>query len=93
MKPQKKTVYEWFLVVEGASEFPFDMLRYDACFPFEQEDSAKLQSDKYERRRVVLIRRGVNDSAGNEKRWASFGWRVLLATNSAGEATDLRKQS
>lgn len=79
-------VYQWFLVVEGRGSFPFDMLRYDSCFPFEQADSVKLEDHHTERRRVVLVRRGVNDSKCSGERWASFGWKVLHATTDSGEA-------
>jgi hypothetical protein len=76
----KKAIYEWFLVVEGSGSFPLDMLRYDACFPYEQTDSGAIE--RTGRRRVVLIRRGVNEHAGSEARWTSFGWKVVLATTS-----------
>jgi hypothetical protein len=82
-------VYQWYLVVEGAGSFPFDMLRYDACFPFEQTDAVKLEDHHTERRRVVLVRRGLNDSKCNGERWASFGWTVLLASVESGEAREM----
>ena len=77
MRPKPIRVFPWFLVVEGAGSFPFDMLRYDSCFPYEQEDSRMLEDHHRERRRVVLLRRGVNDGPGETRRWASFGWRVV----------------
>ena len=44
------------IVVEGTGEFPFDMLRYDACFPTTSEDAAAMELidasvDRSERRR------------------------------------------
>lgn len=88
-KPTK--FYEWYLVVEGSGTFPFDMLRYDSCFPWEQEDAAKLEHHHDEMRRVVLIRRGKSDSPGNFKRWLSFGWVVMVATIDSYEAQRARK--
>lgn len=82
-------VYQWFLVVEGSGSFAFDMLRYDACFPFEQVDSVKLEDHHTEKRRVVLVRRGLNDSKCSGERWASFGWPVLGAYEDSGEARDV----
>lgn len=86
MKPKAKKVYEWFLVVEGRGPFPIDMLRYDSAFPYREEDSSLVKPVLTERRRVVLCRRGVNESEGSSARWASFGWLVVLATADAGEA-------
>ena len=87
-KPKASKTYQWFLVVEGRGSFPFDMLRYDAAFPYEQEDAGKLEAHHNERRRVVLCRRGVNENSGTEGRWKSFGWPMLLATADPGEALD-----
>lgn len=80
-------VYQWYLVVEGAGSFPYDMLRYDACFPAEQIDASLIDGQRYlHKRRVVLVRRGVNENTGNGERWKSFGWNVLLATVESHEA-------
>lgn len=82
----KKTIYEWYLVVEGAGSFPVDMLRYDSAHPFEQADAAKLEHHHHERRRVVVRRLGLNEGPGTAPRWQSFGWIVVLATTDSGEA-------
>jgi len=83
-------VYRWYLVVEGSGSFPFDMLRYDSAHPFEQTDSARMEHHRHERRRIVVERRGVNatESSG-ERRWESFGWKILLATTDTHEARAL----
>lgn len=65
--------------VEGIGTFPFDMLRYDQCWPKrESEDSTELElhprsTRVREARQVTLV--GI--SPPTEGRWASFGWRVL----------------
>lgn len=83
-------VYEWYLVVEGSGTFPFDMLRYDSAFPVEQEDAGKLEHE--ELRRIVVCRRGVNESPGEHRRWRSFGWVVVLWTQDKGEALNARNE-
>ena len=64
-------------VVEGSGEFPFDMLRYDACYPLNERDSYKLRSssDVQCRRRVVLKSLNHPTTSG---RWESYGWRVVV---------------
>lgn len=69
------------ITVEGAGQFPIDMLRYDQAFPASEADSAIIsqQADQ----RVVNLERisGVNIPAGATLgRWASFGWRVVSCT-------------
>jgi hypothetical protein len=64
--------------VEGCGEFPFDMLRYDSCWPYAAEDAAKLENIRrndtnIQRRRVVL--QGLSRPTAD--RWASFNWRVV----------------
>lgn len=89
MKPIKKSIYEWFLVVEGSGAFPFDMLRYDSAFPYKEGDSTMLDSGRAERRRVVLVRRGINMNPATMARWESFGWAVVASLTDGQAATDL----
>lgn len=65
-------------VVEGRMEFPFDMLRYDGCWPEQSEDVSNLQYDR-ERRKPLEFRRVMlrGTSMPTVARWASFGWRVV----------------
>lgn len=67
--------------VEGNGRFPFDMLRYDCCYPYsEGQDSSQLAGypgERLGRRRVVLATR--NRNAPTIGRWESFGWRVIGA--------------
>lgn len=89
MKPKK--FYEVYLVVEGAGTFPIDMLRYDSAHPYTQEEARLIDREGY-LRRIVLCRRGVNDRVMSEPRWRSFGWRLVLTTEEAGDAIELREQ-
>jgi hypothetical protein len=66
--------------VEGSGVFPFDMLRYDACWPrSEATDSLALQAGLYgegaPKRQVTLLTDSV--SSPTIRRWESFTWRVL----------------
>lgn len=64
--------------VEGSGNFPFDMLRYDRCWPkFETTDSTAIERTTIPRHqgveRVTLV--GLDEPT--EGRWKSFGWRVV----------------
>jgi len=69
--------YSFTFVVEGCGEFPFDMLRYDSCWPRTADDAAKLYSMWRERRRVELSAADGKRWQPTTARWASFGWTVL----------------
>lgn len=73
MKTHRPELY--IFTVEGVGDFPVDMLRYDACWPYMERDSALMQPSYRERRRVVLQSRSV--SGPTEGRWSSFLWRVI----------------
>jgi hypothetical protein len=71
----------WEFDVRGSGEFPYDMLRYDQCWPAtEMNDSGKLGTRSNETRKVVL--RGLR--APTDGRWQSFGWFV-------GEAREIAR--
>lgn len=58
--------------VTGNSWFPFDMLRYDCCYPYTENDSAELANDDL---RVVRLSRFADKNwKPTEGRWKSFGW-------------------
>lgn len=71
--------------VEGNLGFPMDMLRYDACYPFDQHSVDQI-SDSHEaynwrdkatdKLRVFKVTL-VSLQSPTEARWESFGWRVL----------------
>lgn len=66
-------------VVEGQGYFPFDMLRYDGCYPRRTEDAINLAGET--RRKIELAIRILSDMNPNrvitEERWRSFGWSVV----------------
>jgi hypothetical protein len=69
----------WEFTVEGKGEFPFDILRYDQCWPKrESEDSVSLapfeRGSRFRETRQVTL---VGMSEPTDGRWRSFGWRVL----------------
>jgi hypothetical protein len=71
--------------VEGAGDFPTDMLRYDAAFPSDTESAMSIlgpnRPSKEEYREYILTKRVVKmtcvDRPPTEMRWASFGWKVI----------------
>jgi hypothetical protein len=64
-------------VVEGAGQFPYDMLRYDACWPATENDSRLLEGTLRERRRVAI--ETIASFTLTPDRWASFGWKIVGA--------------
>lgn len=61
--------------VTGTGPFPFDMLRYDYCYPADS-DSA-MEMGETENRTVWLSRRvGLPENQPTGGRWASFGWKL-----------------
>jgi hypothetical protein len=65
--------------VLGSGTFPFDMLRYDGCWPYESEDAAKIEASHREPgqsglRAIVL--QTNNPHAPTYRRWESFTWRA-----------------
>jgi len=62
--------------VDGNGTFPFDMLRFDCCWPLTSDDAHKLTG--VERRTVILTTLQANRRwEPTEGRWASFGWPVV----------------
>jgi hypothetical protein len=67
--------------VVGAGRFPFDMLRYDACWPVSGDDAAAIALNTGEMR-ARASRRAVRLSTVRRHtptlgRWSSFGWTVV----------------
>jgi len=69
--------------VEGRGHFPTDMLRYDSCYPSDQESAVNMGlthwDDVSKVRRVKLTKRiepGI-DPGPTTDRWLSFGWKVV----------------
>lgn len=75
-----KKMYLMELTVSGLGSFPYDMLRYDHCWPVTGTDAAAIQPHQSatQAREVVLRTYQVNkDWRPTVDRWQSFGWRVL----------------
>lgn len=71
-----RSIHEYY--VTGAGTFPYDMLRYDACWPVGAEDAAKMDSPPG----VATVRQPLRSirmhshTAPTIARWSSFGWSV-----------------
>lgn len=66
--------------VEGALNFPLDMLRYDRCWPASQDDVVRMSEavnvgfvERTERRFKITLH-GIDEPT--LERWISFGWHV-----------------
>ena len=68
--------------VTGCGNFPFDMLRYDGCFPRAVEDAARMARPEYGSpdrsmpRSVTLVSYSNSAARPTIGRWQSFGWSV-----------------
>lgn len=75
----------WVFTVDGPGDFPVDMLRYDACWPYDSQAAVNLgiRLDA----RLMKLRRDHGDPlpsvrlvsehrAPTEGRWESFLWKV-----------------
>jgi hypothetical protein len=67
---RKPILFEFY--VTGSRDFPFDMLRYDRCFPATGEDAYKLDHESRDLRTVKLL--SYNEPTPD--RWMSFGWSM-----------------
>ncbi len=75
--------YLMTFTVLGRGDFPFDMLRYDACFPMDTEDARGLRTPENEGgHRMITLQRYVPDKHRIPAlaRWKSFGWVVDVST-------------
>lgn len=67
-------------VVEGYGTFPFDMLRYDSCWPLTESDALKLHwvpGDGNGHRSIALTTLHEPRWEPTEGRWSSFTWKVV----------------
>lgn len=66
--------------VVGRGAFPFDMLRYDACWPYASPDAGAIHYDNLTHEGIREIRRVTLATHGRGVptlgRWSSFGWSV-----------------
>lgn len=71
------TLHEF--TVEGISNFPFDMLRYDSCWP-KREAEDVVNMAPFERGSLIRQKRQVTlvgIKQPTEERWESFGWKIV----------------
>ena len=70
------TLYNF--TVTGTHEFPWDMLRYDRCWPHHETTITEMapyhRSSRYNEMRTVMLQ-GLREPT--EARWSSFGWKIL----------------
>lgn len=64
--------------VTGASEFPHDMLREDACFPIDVQDHDKLAARSIGQCRTVKLGRHIHkvEDLPTVDRWKTAGWPI-----------------
>jgi hypothetical protein len=71
----------WEFTVVGGSQFPVDMLRYDACWPRDPESVGRITSSLSTRvpraRRELQVNLISNVKRPTSGRWQSFGWYVV----------------
>ena len=69
--------YKYLFRVEGTGTFPFDMLRYDACWPARGTDVINLAWASSWSPVILLLQSHRKPTAD---RWASFGWTVDIVS-------------
>lgn len=70
-------------VVEGTGDFPFDMLRYDSCWPRTEVDSGNIERSFRARGMTRWEVRLKGLRMPTEARWESFGWKVTSTTKAS----------
>lgn len=70
-------MYYQIFSVKGQGTFPFDMLRYDGCYPSQQSDTIDMVST-LDGTRYVTLKRYITrkDQMPTLERWLSYGWTV-----------------
>lgn len=63
--------------VSGRGDFPYDMLRYDQCWPADQDSAAKFHHSYNRDRREVKLRIFGDEAEITFGRWSSFLWPVI----------------
>lgn len=77
-KPKPQKIYVTKLVVRGTGDFPFDMIRYDSCSPWDTKDAHTIMMCGTSAVAKVTLRRvSPNPTAPSIDRWRSFGWEVV----------------
>lgn len=67
-----------YAVAVGRGSFPFDMLRYDACFPAFESYSLSLRGEGIDAgpRVIILARYRGQPGSWTPARWESFLWSI-----------------
>ena len=73
-----RTLNRHLIRVTGRGQFPFDMLRYDECFPYRVMDCSAMTMER-QLRDVVLV--CVRPHGPTVQRWRSFGWNCQAEEN------------
>jgi hypothetical protein len=69
----------WVFTVEGNGQFPFDMLRYDACYPAKSADVIAVHPSGRRDGKIMETRQATLKSLSGPPtvdRWKSYGWIV-----------------
>lgn len=82
MKPEYRPEKWYVYWVTGTGKFPFDMLRFDRCWPVDGESAAALDDSG---RRSVQLKSFQEPTVG---RWGSFMWSVGKEKIYEGETSD-----
>jgi len=69
-------VYTFRFTVIGKGTFPFDMLRYDRCFPHSTNDAGWINESDRQRHIVLVSQNPRKLWMPTFERWRSFGWVV-----------------
>lgn len=82
----KNPCYFFDFEVRGRGHFPFDMLRYDTCYPIDPDSVSNLDFDTMEigrKERSVRLRSWglMRNWEPTAARWSSFGWYVVREGN------------
>ncbi len=79
----ERPTHVYFAKVTGIGDFPFDMLRYDACWPQDSQDVVNMTHVYRELETNRQIARTVKLKSFYQftpARWASFGWNLTGVT-------------
>lgn len=63
--------------VIGKFSFPIDMLRYDCCYPADQESVIQIMNSQNIGTNNVFKVNLISDRSPTKNRWSSFLWKVL----------------
>lgn len=79
-------MHEFSVINTSQFNFPVDMLRYDSCYPGDQESASKMMladgiyNKGRDKQELVIRLKHLDDRKDwypTEGRWKSFGWNIL----------------